>query len=92
MFTKGLLVLGTALPAFAGPLAKRQSSSLDACPGYSASNVQNDGSRVTADLALAGEACNVYGEDLTDLRLEVEYQTGPFGEDLTVNISADNYV
>lgn len=76
MFTKGLLVLASALPALAGSLAKRQSSSLESCPGYIASNVQNDGFRVTANLALAGTACNVYGDDLTDLRLEVEYQTG----------------
>jgi alpha-glucosidase len=61
-------------------LAKRQSegASLDSCPGYTASNVQDDGGRVTADLALAGPACNVYGNDLTDLKLEVEYQTGMF--------------
>ncbi|KAH9878027.1 hypothetical protein J1614_003244 [Plenodomus biglobosus] len=75
MITKGLLVLGATVPALAGSLVKRQSSSLEACPGYTASNVQNDGSRVTANLALAGTACNVYGDDLTDLRLEVEYQT-----------------
>ena len=76
MIAKGLLVLGSALPALAGSLAKRQTSSLDNCPGYSASNVQDSGSKVTATLALAGTACNVYGDDLTDLRLEVEYQTG----------------
>ncbi|KAF2126412.1 glycoside hydrolase family 31 protein [Dothidotthia symphoricarpi CBS 119687] len=75
MLTKGLIILGSALPVFADSLAVRQSSSLEACPGYTASNVQDDGARVTADLALAGTACNVYGQDLTDLRLEVEYQT-----------------
>lgn len=75
MLTKGLVVLGTALPAFATSIVKRQTSSLDSCPGYTASNVQDNGSKVTANLALAGTACNVYGEDLTDLRLEVEYQT-----------------
>jgi hypothetical protein len=76
MITKGLLALGTAVPALAGSLVQRQSSSLEGCPGYTASNLQDDGSRVTADLSLAGAACNVYGEDLTDLKLEVEYQTG----------------
>ncbi|OAL46330.1 alpha-glucosidase-like protein [Pyrenochaeta sp. DS3sAY3a] len=75
MLTKGLVVLGAALPAFATSVVKRQTSSLESCPGYTASNVQNTGSKVTANLALAGTACNVYGEDLTDLRLEVEYQT-----------------
>jgi len=75
MIGKGLVFLGAALPALATELVKRQSGSLDSCPGYTASNVQNDGGRVTANLALAGTACNVYGDDLTDLRLEVEYQT-----------------
>jgi len=78
MITKGLLVLGSAIPALAGALVERQSSSLASCPGYTASNVQDDGSKVTADLALAGTACNVYGDDLTDLKLEVEYQTGAY--------------
>lgn len=75
MIGKGLVFLGAALPALATELVKRQSGSLDSCPGYTASNVQDDGGRVTANLALAGTACNVYGDDLTDLRLEVEYQT-----------------
>ncbi|KAI4598086.1 hypothetical protein KJ359_003895 [Pestalotiopsis sp. 9143b] len=48
---------------------------LAACPGYKASNVQTTTSGLTADLTLAGEACNVYGTDLTDLILEVSYDT-----------------
>ena len=47
-----------------------------ACPGYAASNVQKTDSGLTADLKLAGAACNAYGDDLTDLKLTVEYQTG----------------
>lgn len=60
-------------------LQARQSSNLtvDQCPGYSASNVQFSGNKtVSADLSLAGTACNAYGTDLTDLKLLVEYQTG----------------
>lgn len=76
MFTKGLVLLGSALPALATSLENRQSSTLDNCPGYAASNVRNDGSTVTADLTLAGTACNAYGKDLTNLKLLVEYQTG----------------
>lgn len=78
MVAKGLVLFGSALPALATSLVGRQSTSVESCPGYTASNVQNDGGRITADLALAGTACNVYGDDLTDLRLEVEYQTGIF--------------
>jgi alpha-glucosidase len=76
MIFKGLVLLGSALPVLTSSLAKRQSSSLDECPGYTASNVRVSGSTITADLALAGTACNVYGTDLTDLRLLVEYQNG----------------
>lgn len=77
MFGKGTVLLGSLLgAALASDLTKRQSGSLDNCPGYTATNVQDEGGRVTANLALAGTACNVYGDDLTDLRLEVEYQTG----------------
>jgi alpha-glucosidase len=49
---------------------------LESCPGYKASNVVSTGSTLTADLSLNGPACNVYGTDLTDLKLVVEYQTG----------------
>lgn len=47
-----------------------------ACPGYSASNIQQTSNGLTADLSLAGETCNVYGTDLTNLTLTVQYQTG----------------
>lgn len=50
-------------------------SSLAGCPGYKASNVQISASGLIVDLSLAGNACNVYGTDLTDLILEVSYET-----------------
>lgn len=46
------------------------------CPGYKASNVQEGTHSLTADLSLAGKACNVYGADVEQLKLLVEYQTG----------------
>lgn len=49
---------------------------LSKCPGYKASNVRTGRSTLTADLKLAGKACNVYGDDLKNLRLEVTYETG----------------
>lgn len=52
---------------------------LAACPGYKASNVQTSATGLTADLSLAGTACNVYGTDLADLTLEVSYDTGELG-------------
>ncbi|KAF1835178.1 alpha/beta-glucosidase agdC [Decorospora gaudefroyi] len=47
----------------------------DSCPGYKASNVQRSDSSLTADLTLAGTPCNVYGEDLHDLKFLAEWQT-----------------
>lgn len=44
------------------------------CPGYIASGVTESESGLTADLTLAGPACNVYGNDISDLTLSVEYQ------------------
>lgn len=76
MFTQGLLLLGAALSAVSSSLQPRQNSSLTSCPGYTASNVQDNGSSVTADLTLAGTACNIYGDDIINLKLLVEYQTG----------------
>ena len=45
------------------------------CPGYTAQNITQSSTGLTAYLKLAGPACNVYGDDLDDLVLNVEYQT-----------------
>ena len=45
------------------------------CPGYTASNVERNELGFTATLTLAGEACNVYGNDVETLNLTVEYQS-----------------
>jgi alpha-glucosidase len=37
--------------------------------------VKKTDSSITADLTLAGDACDVYSADLKDLKLLVEYQT-----------------
>ena len=47
----------------------------DVCPGYKASNVVRTPYGLTADLTLAGTACNVYGTDIQALNLTVEYQS-----------------
>ncbi|KAI7521365.1 hypothetical protein KC316_g19553, partial [Hortaea werneckii] len=44
------------------------------CPGYRASNIMKTQTSLTADLLLAGEACNLYGYDVHELTLDVEYQ------------------
>lgn len=51
-------------------------ATVDDCPGYTASNIQTSSGGLTADLKLAGDACNVYGYDVGSLKLTVETQTG----------------
>ncbi|KIY44653.1 hypothetical protein FISHEDRAFT_20335, partial [Fistulina hepatica ATCC 64428] len=50
-------------------------SVLDACPGYTATNVTCSGSTLTATLAVAGTPCNVFGEGIETITLEVTYET-----------------
>lgn len=71
------LLLGAAIAASASAraLLPRQDSATS-CLGYTASNVQTSATGVTADLALAGPACNSYGKDIERLRLTVNYDTG----------------
>ncbi|KAL9091717.1 MAG: hypothetical protein Q9159_001232 [Coniocarpon cinnabarinum] len=45
------------------------------CPGYRATDVRQDSSGVTADLVLAGPACNTYGNDIHALAMSVQYQS-----------------
>ena len=51
---------------------------LDACPGYKATGVISSGPKLTANLVLAGKACNVYGPDIEKLKLEVTYETSQY--------------
>lgn len=53
------------------------------CPGYIASGVQKDEFGFSAHLKLAGKPCNVYGTDVEDLNLTVQYQSA---ERLSVSI------
>lgn len=45
------------------------------CTGYKASNINESSTGLVADLTLVGTTCNVYGNDIPDLSLVVEYQT-----------------
>lgn len=91
MLTKLFLVLASgAITALAAPypyggapqdsantnILQTRQVNPNACPGYSASNVVKTESSLTADLTLAGAACNLYSDDIKDLKLVVEYQTG----------------
>lgn len=67
--------LAYAAVASAAALSGGNTADRDSCPGYKASNVDESDGRLTADLTLAGDACNVYGDDLQHLTLEVSYET-----------------
>jgi len=54
------------------------------CPGYTASNVVRNAYGFSANLSLAGQACNVYGTDVENLSLTVQYQNA---DRLSVSIS-----
>jgi alpha-glucosidase len=82
------LVLLTALSATANAapeLVSRKAQTAGDCPGYKATNVQDSGAELTADLTLAGTACNLYGKDLKDLKLQVEYQNGQWPQILCIS-------
>lgn len=63
-------------PLVGAAVLESRFNSPDECPGYQALNVKEQGSSLTADLVLHDGPCNVYGEDLQNLKLLVEYQTG----------------
>ncbi|KAK8063117.1 Glycoside hydrolase family 31 [Apiospora hydei] len=46
---------------------------LSACPGYTASDIQQSANGLTASLKLAGMACNAFGRDIEELKLTVNY-------------------
>lgn len=54
------------------------------CPGYTLSGISQTQNSITANLQLAGAACNAYGTDLDSLQLLVEYQTGKNNSVLTI--------
>lgn len=57
-------------------LPRQSNATLGSCPGYKASGIETTANGLTASLTLAGTACNVYGTDLEELTLTVEYQSG----------------
>jgi alpha-glucosidase len=60
----------------ATPLLFPRQANTTSCPGYKASDVSTTANGLTAKLTLAGTPCNLYGTDIEDLTLTVEYQTG----------------
>ncbi|KAJ7473458.1 glycosyl hydrolases family 31-domain-containing protein [Mycena latifolia] len=82
--TTTVLLLTSSAIASAGDVQeylRRQATnathSLDvaACPGYSLHSLSTTKSGLTAQLALAGPACNAFGADVAALTVEVTYET-----------------
>ena len=71
-----LPILGATELLLLASLGSVLSQDLSSCPGYTASDVVKTDSGLTASLSLAGDGCGVYGYDLPDLTLQVQYQTG----------------
>jgi alpha-glucosidase len=69
-----LLAASSTALAFSDSIFPRAVDPLASCPGYKASNVKTLATGLTADLTLAGAACNVYGTDLKELTLTVTYE------------------
>lgn len=69
------LVLGIA-GAAAGSAVVKRAVDLESCPGYVVGNVKEGSGGLTAELRMEGTPCDVYGRDLRDLKVEVEFQTG----------------
>jgi alpha-glucosidase len=86
MILKTLVALAAcAYSALAAPyphdttsLIQARAANSTACPGYTATNIVVTDAGLTADLTLAGAACNAYSEDIKDLKLVVEHQTGTY--------------
>ncbi|KAI0354754.1 hypothetical protein OH77DRAFT_1496667 [Trametes cingulata] len=51
------------------------SRNVSTCPGYTLSALQETDTGLTAQLNLAGPACNAFGHDVANLTLEVTYDT-----------------
>lgn len=63
-----------ALPSLTPTIYDETAPDSQECPGYKASNVAENGHGFTADLTIAGNNCQAYGNDIADLTLEVSYQ------------------
>lgn len=70
---QGVFLLASSLFRWGTAVPLRRA---DDCPGYRASNVIRVDNSITADLTLAGAACNLHSQDLTDLKFLAEWQTG----------------
>ncbi|KAI5118349.1 hypothetical protein M0805_009152 [Coniferiporia weirii] len=55
--------------------ATSYSLNVSSCPGYTLGSLQNTAAGLTAQLSLAGPACNAFSSDIANLTIEVTYET-----------------
>jgi hypothetical protein len=85
MLLKALYGLALLRSVSGAAVARGQAAgNINDCPGYSASNIVNTDTGLTAKLTLAGPACNAYGTDVQNLRLAVNYDSGTSPEPVIV--------
>lgn len=72
----GRFAFAAPTPQGATSVVLARAADISTCPGYTATNINVNDAGLTADLSLAGTACNAYSEDLQELKLTVEHQTG----------------
>lgn len=62
------------------------------CPGYHVIAAEDNGNTLTAQLRLSGKNCDLYGQDLPKLKLQVEYQTGETNHGIILSNLNANYL
>ncbi|KAF5391079.1 hypothetical protein D9757_003119 [Collybiopsis confluens] len=71
----GLCVVGALAEKTLVQRAASFSKNVSDCPGYSLHAVEATGTGLTAQLSLAGPACNAFGTDYQNLTIQVTYET-----------------
>ncbi|KAF9528217.1 glycosyl hydrolases family 31-domain-containing protein [Crepidotus variabilis] len=57
------------------PDSVAQKRAIPNCGGYTLHTIREDDASLSAKLSLANKPCNIYGEDITDLTVEVTFET-----------------
>lgn len=73
------IVIGTIVSTVHG-------ATIENCLGYSASHVRQSFNGLVADLTLIGSPCNIYGDDIKNLKLQVDYQGGKLSRPIKVDL------
>ncbi|KAF5391185.1 hypothetical protein D9757_003120 [Collybiopsis confluens] len=75
LLTYGLGLIGVFLEHTLAQSVPSFSKNVSDCPGYSLHTLQESNTGLTAQLSLAGPACNAFGTDYQNLTIQVTYET-----------------